>query len=60
MIRHIPLIYERQCQWDIEEVFRMLKSDGLALESTQVETASRLFRCSRPGGGCAHPPAHRR
>ena len=30
-------------RWRIEEVFRVLKRDGLALESTQIETASRLF-----------------
>jgi hypothetical protein len=30
-------------RWRIEEVFRVLKRDGLALESTQIEAASRLF-----------------
>lgn len=30
-------------RWRMEEVFRVLKRDGLALESTQIETASRLF-----------------
>jgi hypothetical protein len=30
-------------RWRIEEVFRVLKRDGLALEETQVESAQRLF-----------------
>ena len=30
-------------RWRIEEVFRVLKRDGLALEETQVESARRLF-----------------
>ena len=30
-------------RWRIEEVFRVLKRDGLALEQTQVETARSLF-----------------
>lgn len=30
-------------RWRIEEVFRVLKRDGLALEKTQVESARRLF-----------------
>jgi hypothetical protein len=30
-------------RWRIEEVFRVLKRDGLGLESTQIEIASRLF-----------------
>ena len=30
-------------RWRIEEVFRVLKRDGLALEQTQVETARNLF-----------------
>lgn len=30
-------------RWRIEQVFRSLKSDGLALEETQTETAERLF-----------------
>ena len=31
-------------RWRIEEVFRALKSNGLDLESTQVEAAPRLFK----------------
>ena len=31
-------------RWRIEEVFRVLKSDGLKLEDTQVEAAERLFK----------------
>lgn len=30
-------------RWRIEQVFRALKSDGLALGETQIETAGRLF-----------------
>jgi hypothetical protein len=30
-------------RWRIEEVFRVLKRDGLALEETQIESARRLF-----------------
>jgi hypothetical protein len=30
-------------RWRIEEVFRLLKRDGLALEDSQIESASRLF-----------------
>jgi hypothetical protein len=42
-IRPTSSIYERRREWDIEEVFRVLKRDGLALEETQVESAQRLF-----------------
>jgi len=31
-------------RWRIEQVFRAMKSDGLRLEETQVEEASRLFK----------------
>jgi IS4 transposase len=31
-------------RWRIEEVFRVLKRDSLALEETQVEGARRLFQ----------------
>lgn len=31
-------------RWRIEQVFRSMKSDGLRLEETQVEEASRLFK----------------
>ena len=30
-------------RWRIEQVFRALKRDGLALEETQIEGAARLF-----------------
>jgi hypothetical protein len=33
-------------RWRIEEIFRALKGNGLALEQTQVQSASRLFRLS--------------
>jgi hypothetical protein len=36
-------------RWRIEQVFRALKSDGLALEETQVEEASRLFKLAALG-----------
>jgi hypothetical protein len=31
-------------RWRIEQVFRSMKSDGLRLEETQVQEASRLFK----------------
>lgn len=36
-------------RWRIEQVFRALKSDGLALEETQVEAADRLFKLAALG-----------
>jgi IS4 transposase len=39
--REIIRLY--RLRWRIEEVFRALKRDGLALEETQVESARRLF-----------------
>ena len=36
-------------RWRIEEVFRTLKSDGLRLEETQVESADRLFKLAALG-----------
>jgi hypothetical protein len=36
-------------RWRIEQVFRALKSDGLALEDTQVEAADRLFKLAALG-----------
>lgn len=36
-------------RWRIEQVFRALKSDGLALEETQVEEACRLFKLAALG-----------
>ena len=38
-------------RWRIEEVFRVLKSDGLKLEDTQVEAAERLFKLAALGLG---------
>ena len=39
----LEIIRLYRLRWRIEEVFRVLKRDGLALEETQVETAPRLF-----------------
>jgi hypothetical protein len=36
-------------RWRIEQVFRALKSDGLAIEETQVEEADRLFKLAALG-----------
>jgi hypothetical protein len=36
-------------RWRIEEVFRALKSDGLALEETQIENSHRLFNLAALG-----------
>jgi hypothetical protein len=36
-------------RWRIEEVFRALKSDGLRLEDSQVESAARLFNLAALG-----------
>jgi hypothetical protein len=36
-------------RWRIEQVFRALKSDGLAIEATQVEEADRLFKLAAFG-----------
>jgi hypothetical protein len=36
-------------RWRIEEVFRVLKSDGLDLQATQVEAAERLFKLAALG-----------
>lgn len=40
-------------RWRIEEVFRALKSQGLALEDTQVQEAERLFRLAALALGAA-------
>jgi hypothetical protein len=39
----LAIIDAYRLRWRIEEVFRVLKSDGLKLEETQVESAHRLF-----------------
>jgi hypothetical protein len=44
VIRRAPSNYERQCQWDIERLFRLMKSDGLRLEDSQLETADALMK----------------
>jgi len=36
-------------RWRIEQVFRALKSDGLALEETQLEEAGRIFKLAALG-----------
>jgi hypothetical protein len=36
-------------RWRIEQVFRALKSDGMALEETQIEEAGRLFKLAALG-----------
>ncbi|HXV01071.1 MAG TPA: IS4 family transposase [Caulobacteraceae bacterium] len=40
-------------RWRIEEVFRALKKDGLALEDTQVQDGERLFRLAALALGAA-------
>lgn len=40
-------------RWRIEEAFRALKRDGLALEETQMQDAERLFRLAAMGLGAA-------
>jgi len=40
--REIVQLY--RLRWRIEQVFRAMKSDGLRLEETQVQEASRLFK----------------
>jgi hypothetical protein len=40
-------------RWRIEEVFRVLKSDGLKLEESQVEAAERLFKLAALALGAA-------
>ena len=48
-IRQILSNYQRCFLWDIEEVFRALKSDGMRLEETQVHEANRLFKLAVVG-----------
>lgn len=40
-------------RWRIEELFRVLKRDGLNVEDTQVETAERLFKLAACALGAA-------
>jgi hypothetical protein len=58
----LPAATEREAQdviriyrlrWRIEEVFRTLKRDGLALEETQVQDRKRLFHLSALAMGAA-------
>ena len=48
-IRRILSTYQRSLVWDIEEVFRALKSDGMRLEETQMHDAARLFKLAVVG-----------
>ena len=41
--------YQRYPLWDIEEVFRALKSDGMRLEETLLHDAGRLFKLAVVG-----------
>ncbi len=45
----LEIIRLYRLRWRIEEVFRVLKRDGLALEETQVEGARRLFNLAALG-----------
>lgn len=49
--REVVRLY--RLRWRIEEVFRALKRDGLALEETQVLESVRLFRLAAMGLGAA-------
>jgi hypothetical protein len=49
--REVVRIY--RLRWRIEEVFRVLKRDGLALEETQVQDATHLFHLSALALGAA-------
>lgn len=46
-VRRVIELY--RLRWRIEEVFRVLKTDGLDLEATQVEAADRLFKLAALG-----------
>ena len=45
----IRLNYQRHHEWDIEGVFRALKSDGMRLKATQMHRAERLFKVAVVG-----------
>jgi hypothetical protein len=47
------VIHCYRLRWRIEQLFRTLKSDGLALEDSQVHSADRLFRLTAMGLGSA-------
>jgi len=49
--REVVRLY--RLRWRIEEVFRALKKDGLALEETQIQEAERLFRLAALAIGAA-------
>ena len=48
-VRRFVSNYQRRLLWDIEEVFRALKSDGMRLEETQMHQAERLFKLAVVG-----------
>ena len=48
-VRRVVSTLQRCFVWDIEEVFRALKSDGMRLEETQVHEAGRLFKLAVVG-----------
>ena len=48
-VRQFVSTYQRCLLWDIEEVFRALKSDGMRLEETQMHEAQRLFKLAVVG-----------
>jgi hypothetical protein len=47
------VVHVYRLRWRIEEVFRALKRDGLALEDTQIQDSVRLFRLAAMGLGAA-------
>jgi hypothetical protein len=49
--REVVRLY--RLRWRIEEVFRALKRDGMALEATQLHGADRLFKLAVVGLGAA-------
>jgi hypothetical protein len=49
----LEIIRLYRLRWRIEQVFRVLKQDGLALEKTQVEQASSLFNLAALALGAA-------
>jgi len=49
----LEIIRLYRLRWRIEQVFRVLKRDGLALEQSQIEEASRLFKLAAMAVGAA-------